>query len=571
MRILPLLAILVFTSALLPVSSSFTQTPGNPSSFKLTGTLVVGKAPHGIRFSSDGARAYVALAGEGKIAVVDLPSMQVAKTIDTGGTPLDLIELAGNDRWAVIQFRSDELVSLAKDRDPWKVGRSPSLFAPQVINGLAYVSCEFGDQLAVFDTKTEQVVASFPTGKQPYPADVTPDGVLAFVPNRADGTVSVIDLLNKKTLATPKVGEKPEGGALTADGVSYIVACGGSNELVYINTASFQVTARISAGVGPRPFSVAITRDGRFGVVNNAGGDTVSILDVAGRKIIGSVKAGEKPIVVRMHPDGRRVFIASEDSGTLSVLEVPPALPKKDAGKKNEVVVMGMIHGQHRTSQRYGLDAVRKLIRAINPDYTLVEIPPNRFDAAMSEFQATGSITEPRVKVFPEYVDVMFPLTKEMRFQIVPTAGWTSPMNEYRNAVLKRISNDPNRKAQWDEYQQSVAKSDAAVKAGGAEDDPRWIHTDGYDAAHEIEYSVYNQLFNDEIGPGGWDNINAAHYANIARALDEHHGEGKRFLITYGAGHKGWFLRHLRKRKDIVLLDLAKFLNAVSLSGKREA
>lgn len=569
MRSFPLFTTAVFSCVALTASTFLGQAPGSSAGFKLTHTVTAGTAPHGIRFSSDGARAYVTLAGEGKIAVVDLGQMKIVKTIETGGTPLDLIGLTGNDRWAVTQFRSDELISLTRDHDPWKVGRSPSLFAPRVIDGLAYVSCEFGDRLDVFDTKAGKVVASYPTGKQPYPADVTPDGVMAFVPNRSDGTVSVIDLLNQKPLASTKVCEKPEGGALTADGISYVVACGGSNELVYLNTASFQVTARVSEGIGPRPFSVAISEDGRFGIVNNAGGDTVSILDVKDRKIIGKVTVGEKPIVVRMHPDGRRVFVANEDSGTISVLEMPAPPLHSNAGKKNEVVMIGMIHGQHRTSQTYGLDTVRKLIRAINPDYALVEIPPNRFDAAMSEFQATGSITEPRVKVFPEYVDVMFPLTREMKFQIVPTAGWTAPMNEYRNAVLKRIASDPNRKSQWDEYQRAVAKSDAAVKAGGAQDDPRWIHTDRYDAAQEIQLSVYNRLFNDEIGPGGWDNINAAHYANIARTLDEHRGEGKRFLITYGAGHKGWILRHLRQRKDIMLLDVGQFLSAASAKEKR--
>ena len=29
------------------------------------------------------------------------------------------------------------------------------------------------------------------------------------------------------------------------------------------------------------------------------------------------------------------------------------------------------------------------------------------------------------LKAFPEYADVVFPLTKEMDFEIIPTAGWT--------------------------------------------------------------------------------------------------------------------------------------------------
>ncbi len=69
----------------------------------------------------------------------------------------------------------------------------------------------------------------------------------------------------------------------------------------------------------------------------------------------------------------------------------------------------------------------------------------------------------------------------------------------------------------------------------------------------------YSRHFNDDLGAGGWDNINAAHYALIARALEQHRGEGKRFLITFGAWHKHWFKKELRKRDDIVIRPLGDY------------
>ena len=57
--------------------------------------------------------------------------------------------------------------------------------------------------------------------------------------------------------------------------------------MVYINTASFQVATRVRDGLGIRPFSVAMTPDGRFGLVNNAGDSTLSVLDIAQRRIVG--------------------------------------------------------------------------------------------------------------------------------------------------------------------------------------------------------------------------------------------------------------------------------------------
>ena len=221
--------------------------------------------------------------------------------------------------------------------------------------------------------------------------------------------------------------------------------------------------------------------------------------------------------------------------------------------------MLGMIHDQHRTSTRYSTGVLRALFTAIRPDVVLTEIPPNRFEAASDEFRRTGAITEPRVMRFPEYVDVLFPLTRELAFTIIPTAGWTSPMDQFRKAAMKRIEADPARRGDWAAYEAANHRADSLGALRGS-DDPRFINSDAYDALQVAAHEPYNRLFNAELGPGGWDNINTTHYGKIARALDAHAGLGKRFLITYGAGHKEWFMRELRKRRDIVLLDPAPFL-----------
>ena len=229
----------------------------------------------------------------------------------------------------------------------------------------------------------------------------------------------------------------------------------------------------------------------------------------------------------------------------------------------NEVLVMGMIHGGHLTDSVYTTAYVEKLIREINPDYILTEIPPDRFEAAMEGFKRDDSISEPRVMRFPEYTDAVFPLTKEMDFEIIPTAGWTRPMALERSQKLRAISEDPNRADDWAAYRKGNRESDSIYRATGKVNDPYFIHTDEYDRIQDIALQPYNKLFNVELGLGGWENINIAHYWHIEKALEKHRYKGKRILITYGAGHKGWFLRQLRKRDDIKLLDMKPFLDAI--------
>ncbi len=541
--------------------------------FRIGATFAVGAAPHGIRFSADGDTAYVALSGDGQIAVVDLTGSSVVALWDAGTTPLDLIR--AGDGWLVSQFRDSTLITLddAGRIVPgavWNVGAGPSLFTPGTVRGQAWITSEFADRLRVVDTGTGVPGRSHATGDRPYPADVMWDGSHAFVPNLDAGTVSVIDLLNMETDATVEVCPEPPGGALTPDQVTYIVACGGSDELAFINTASFAVTGRITEGLGPRPFSVVVAASGRHALVNNAGGNTVSVVDLESLSVVQTIEVGDQPIVVRVHPDGERVFVANEASGTLvELVPVPdpgdslPAIaadaPPDATPPPSEIVVLGMIHAGHMTSESFSLQVVRDMVREIDPDYWLTEIPPNRWDRAWAEFQATGTVEEPRVRRFPEYMEGLFPLSRELDFEVIPTAGWTEPMSDFRAAYFDAYARDPERADSWAEYQAAGAASAEAL-AAGASDDPRWIHTDAYDEAYDIRMQTYARLFDADLGPGGWDAINASHWANIERALDEHQGEGARFLLTYGAGHKGRFLRELRRRDDIVLLDVGEFL-----------
>lgn len=537
--------------------------------FTVAAEIPVGAAPHGIRFSADGDTAYVALSGDDRVAVLNLGTNEVTETWPAGKTPLDLLATGEGD-WMVTQFADSTLLRVragsaaAPGRStPTVVGTGPSLFSPTDRFGRAYLTSEHSDRLTVIDVQTGNTTGSFPTGRRPYPGDVTPDGTLAFVPNRDAGTVSVIDLLSRRTLAEPQICPHPSGGALTPDGVSYMVACRGSDEVVFLNTASFEITARVADGIGPGPFAVTAMPDGRFALVNNADGTTVSIIDLAEESVTQQLEVGEQPIVIRVHPDGRKVLVSNEVSGTVTVLVSPDPPARATPDEMNEVIMLGMIHGEHRRSEVYGLEVLGELVRAIDPDYVLSELPPDRIGKAMTQFTETSTIQEPRVSRFPEYVDVIFPLAAEMGFEIVPTAGWNVYMSDYRANRLDQIASDPAWAARWSEYRAAIRRSDAALAAGGAADDPRWIHTDAYDQAQEIRLSVYNRLLNDELGPGGWDNINEAHTHYIHAALDAHSGEGKRFLITYGAGHKGWFLRSLRERRDITLLDVEPFLGRI--------
>ena len=227
----------------------------------------------------------------------------------------------------------------------------------------------------------------------------------------------------------------------------------------------------------------------------------------------------------------------------------------------NKVIVLGMIHGTHETSQRYPTSRVKGVIEVIDPDYVLTEIPPDRFDEAVRSFAESGVVTEPRVQRFPEYKDALFPLSETMNFEIVPTAAWTRTMADFRRDALDALSKDESREADWLTYRAAIDAMSTAIGERG--DDPYVIHTEEYDAITKKGLTPYAELFANDLGVGDWETINAAHYAYIERALDQHTGEGATILITYGASHKYWFLEQLRERTDIELISPLTYFDQV--------
>jgi hypothetical protein len=276
------------------------------------------------------------------------------------------------------------------------------------------------------------------------------------------------------------------------------------------------------------------TRDGVLSFSTDAKAGVVRVYDllngaaaattpVCAKPLSGFLTPDDVSFVVRCAGAAQPVFV---NTASYAIVSSPkqvraPNTSTRAAGKTNEVMVIGTIHVEHRTSTRYSTDVLRRLLQVANPDFVLTEIAPNRFDAAMREFQQTGKITEPRVVRFPEYVDVLFPLSKTQQFTIVPTAAWTRPMDAYRTAALERVRLDPARRAEWQAYERATATADSLVAIHGA-DNPYFINSAAYDSIQADAHEPYNRLFNSELGPGGWDNINVGHFGNIARALDDH-------------------------------------------------
>jgi YVTN family beta-propeller protein len=204
--------------------------------------------------------------------------------------------------------------------------------------------------------KTAAPVVVKPAGPtNSTPITMSLDGRLVWSVNPSDDSVSVIRTDRNSIVAKIKVGDEPHSVALDPAGRYAYVAntAGSSMTVIRISNATpnrfsakvdprFGPTGRITTGA--EPFDIVATPDGRRVFVSNSGQDTITVLDVAGRKLVGHIDL-RKSLCNR--PDTARTFqpramAVTKDSKHLYVTRffaiVPPGgVQASDTGRVAQV------------------------------------------------------------------------------------------------------------------------------------------------------------------------------------------------------------------------------------------
>ena len=158
---------------------------------------------------------------------------------------------------------------------------------------------------------------------------------------------------------------------------------------------------------------------------------------------------------------------------------------------------------------------------------------------------------------------MLLPLAVELGFAIEPCAAWTQEMSDLRDARLKKYDQDPAIAAKRAGTSAVTGGRGPSCRPADRRDDPQVIHSALYD--QRTKRSLCSDEYqNDWIGPGGWTNINKAHYRLIDKALQRHRGQ--RVVITFGAGPSTGSWSERGRVLDIRLLDVVPLLPAAENS-----
>jgi YVTN family beta-propeller protein len=119
--------------------------------------------------------------------------------------------------------------------------------------------------------------------------DLSPDGKTLVVANTDSGTISIVDLKERKKIVEIPVGDHPEGVSWAGPNLA-LVTVYGDDTVVYIDTSAHK--AIFTLKVPDEPYGIVTTSDGSRAFITHDYLGSYSEIDVLGRKVLRTVKIG---------------------------------------------------------------------------------------------------------------------------------------------------------------------------------------------------------------------------------------------------------------------------------------
>jgi len=189
-------------------------------------------------------------------------------------------------------------------------------------DGLIYITCENSAVVAVIDRSTHKVVEAIDSGStNGHRLIISPDGQLLYTENEEDGTVSVIDLPNRKLLRKIKTPRPLAGIAISADGRTVVAVDDAEPTLFLIDTAADRVIEEVHLEGVPKAAQIArYAPDNSLIGVTSLNSDTVSLIDPSFRQQT-AIKVGSQPMDMAFRGD--ELFVACQGDGSVHVIDIP--------------------------------------------------------------------------------------------------------------------------------------------------------------------------------------------------------------------------------------------------------
>ena len=180
--------------------------------------------------------------------------------------------------------------------------------------------------VSLVDLASGKVAATLPVGKGPHEVAISQDGRLALIANYGTGaepgsTLTLIDVPGAKVVKTIDLGEhrRPHGMVFVGNGRA-LVTSEASKALLEVDLDAGKVLRAIPAGQEVSHM-VAVTPDGSRAFVANIGSGSVTALDLKEGKKVSDIQTGAGAEGIAVTPDGKQVWVTNREADTVTVLD----------------------------------------------------------------------------------------------------------------------------------------------------------------------------------------------------------------------------------------------------------
>jgi DNA-binding beta-propeller fold protein YncE len=193
-----------------------------------------------------------------------------------------------------------------------------AVFGP---DGLLYVTTELDQTIAVIDPKTLAIVGAIPTGQpQSHMLAIAHDGLRGYTANVGPGTVSVLDIKARKTLAVIPVAGGVQRIAISMDDKWVFTSDVTQPRLAVISTASNKVASWAPlSGLG---YGGAVTPDGHWFLIAIPQANKVDVVDLFTMKLTRSIPVATSPQEVLVSPDGKRAYVSCAGANQVDEIDL---------------------------------------------------------------------------------------------------------------------------------------------------------------------------------------------------------------------------------------------------------
>ena len=189
-------------------------------------------------------------------------------------------------------------------------------------DGLIYITCENSAVVCVIDRSSHKVIDAIDSGStNGHRLIIAPDGRRLYTENEEDGTVSVIDLPNRKLLGKIETPRPLAGIAISADGRTVVAVDDAQPSLFLIDVEAGCVRDEVRLEGVPKAAQIArYAPDNSLIGVTSLNSDTVSLIDPSFQQQI-AIKVGHQPMDMAFHGD--ELLVACQGDGSVHVIDIP--------------------------------------------------------------------------------------------------------------------------------------------------------------------------------------------------------------------------------------------------------